>query len=229
MFVVKRPRPPGAPTSVDLHRLRRARREARTAIDEAEARYEGERLAAFRRELRSSVRCVSPFLLSLLLEEDLELDDVVARIAPTLGWPQRPRLSRVFPGSGAAPHPLRHARAAAAVGLPQWEPEMLHEHGLRLKCGGWARVQVVAHALEVKAKVEGAVFETRFGELRVTVKGAMPLALAAAAVGRPLDGLLAHSATSRRGWLVSRVDNSGSTSTVVAATGAVPLLLKRFP
>ncbi|MGI4732228.1 MAG: hypothetical protein ACRYFW_10805 [Janthinobacterium lividum] len=68
--------PPG-PTDADLRRLRMSRVRARLEVAAAQMIYRGAKRAAFRRELAATVRCASPFLVSLLAIDELALGDVV--------------------------------------------------------------------------------------------------------------------------------------------------------
>ena len=67
-----------------------------------------------------------------------------------------------------------------------------------------------------------AKFQTCFGELSVTLHGRLPEMLAAACVGRLLDGVALHPLTANRGWRVSAADVSDDATTVTVETGSVP-------
>lgn len=173
----------------------------------AERRFADERTAAFRREVFATVRCASPFLIALLEMEGRTLDQVAGELDPAPGWPRRPRIHRVVRDWARDPHALRHASAAAIAGFPYQEAEMLHNSGFPLAGGGRAYVLVVAHSLEVSVTIGGARFETRLGELRITLRRRVPAAIAAALGGWLLDEAAVHPLTVGRGWRIIRVED----------------------
>jgi hypothetical protein len=73
-------------------RQKAARGQARRQIAEAEAIFAAGSLEAFREEIGTVVRSVSPFLIVLLAAEGLVIDDVIEEIEPGYGWPCRPRI-----------------------------------------------------------------------------------------------------------------------------------------
>ncbi|WP_174293010.1 hypothetical protein, partial [Sphingomonas bacterium] len=164
--------------------------------------------AAFRHELCATVRWASPFLVALLEAEGRTLGGVAGELVPAPGWPRRPRIHRVVRDWSRDPHALRHASAAAIADGPYQEAEMLHDSGFPLAAGGWAHVLVVAHSLEVSVTIGGTRFQTRLGELRITLRRRVPAAIAAALAGRLLDEAAVHPLTGGRGWRIIRVEET---------------------
>lgn len=225
---MKRRRLPCEPDVADLRRLRDARREARATVAEADARYAGERRAAFRLELAATVRFASPFLERLLALEGLTLGDVAARIEPLPGWPSVPRLSQIFYSRNYVGHASKATVVARKYGFPVARRPDLHGISIPLDGGGLAYVQIVGHSLEVRATIGALIFETRFGELHITTTEAVPVALAAAAVGRAVDDLVSHPATNGRGWQVKAAETTFQKTMFTVETGSVRWRLDGF-
>ena len=127
---------PRNPTEADLLRLRKARTRARVEVISAGLAYTEARRAAFNKELASTVRCASPFLLSLLTLEALDLRDVVDRIEPTAEWPRYPRLSRIIGGGAKGTHVFRYRANGLAPRYQAPNDEPLHGLNIPLDDGG---------------------------------------------------------------------------------------------
>ena len=221
-----------APSAADRKRLRAARAAARYRVEEIERFRRAAIVAAFREELRSAIRSVSPFLLALLEVEGLNLDDVAHRIAPHQGWPRRPRLSRHAGRVGKWDrHSLRHYVAG-------WSPNRravasfyraCHGYTIDRAGGDWFRVEVVDHSLEVIGEVGPVRFHTRFGELRLALGQDMPDALAIACIGRLIDEVVALDALRGRGWRISAVEAAEGSVAGRVLVVAIPSIAYRMP
>jgi hypothetical protein len=88
-----------APPLNDRRRMRRARRQARNRVAEITSKHYAAVIAAFRHEIRATVRSASLLLISLLALEGLTLDDAVALIKPSVLWPRYRQLVGRMPRS----------------------------------------------------------------------------------------------------------------------------------
>ena len=211
---------PGNPNAADLLRLRKARTRARVEVISAGTAYTDARRAAFNKELASTVRCASPFLLSLLTLEALDLRDVIGRVKPMAEWPHYPRLSRVIGTGAKVTHAFRYRANGLAPRYPAPGDESLHGLNLPLDDGGWAQIRIVAHSVEVRATIGTLVFETRFGKLRITTAKPLPIAITVGTIGRLVDDVVGHPTIDGRGWRVLSAENSTAATIFVVATGA---------
>lgn len=161
------------PSLADRRRLRdaRARARARIAVEEAGRLHRAELDAVFREEIGSTVRSVSPFLASLMAVEGYSLDEVVKGIRPAPGWPHRPRLgSGGVNGADSSRHLVRYY--AASLLSRQGKVSLFdpaQDVWVTLSDGGWARIHIAGHSLEVDARIGASRLATRFGRLRVEV------------------------------------------------------------
>ena len=162
--------------------------------------------AAFRDEIGAVVRSASPFLISLLGTEGLALDEAVLALEAQPGWPRRPRLAGLGPkGHGFYDHVLRkYSAGMLARGLSQ--PPL---HGFTIEiAGGWIRVEVVDHSLEVSGGIGPVRFRTRFGELRLELIEEMPQTVFIACTGRSVEQVVDHVALRGRGWRIDAVEDA---------------------
>lgn len=210
------------PTDSDIRRMRKARRQARARYAEIGAIRDAQAAAAFRAELGAVVRSASPLLISLLAIDGLTLDAAVALIDPAQSWPRQPRLSgRSFKHS-AHNHLLRYYIARLPnrlVGSPS------HEHTFHRADGNYVTLKLVAHSLELEARIAPVWLETRFGELRVQLDQSLPDTLAIASVGRLLEEIVDHAAWRGRGWRISKIKDPVTSyygHTLIVHTGSVP-------
>jgi hypothetical protein len=211
------------PSQADRRRLRDARARARIAVEEAGRRHQAEVDAVFREEIGSTVRSVSPFLASLMAAEGYSLDDVVKGIKPAQGWPHRPRLT----SGGLDDDPSRHLIRYYAASLLSRQgkmslPDPAHDVWMPLSDGGWARVHIAGHSIEVDARIGAIRLVTRFGELRVEVPQS-PETPGVSISGRRIADIVRHPALKGRDWRVAAVEPASPPSggsILVVVTGA---------
>lgn len=211
------------PTPADLHRLRDARTRARARIRAIDAKRLVALRAAFREEIGYVVRSASPFLISVLAIEELTIDDAAMRLEAQAGWPSRPRLaSGRRPGCKSHTHALRHYFAGMLANGFSLPP--LHCHTIERADGGWVRIEVADHSLEVSGKMGRVRFETRFGELRLGLIDEMPQTVFIACKGRPVEEVVDHVGLRGRGWRIDEIEDSKLPSrgqVLVVKTGSV--------
>ena len=195
------------PTLADRHRLRKARVRAQArvhAIDEARS---VALRGAFREEIGDVVRSASPFLISLLAIEGLSLDDAAMFLEAQAGWPRRPRLSSGgSPGRKPYTHVMRHYFADLLAN--EYSVPPLHSYRIDVADGGWMRIGVADHSLEVSGRMGMVRFETRFGELRLELIDEMPQTVFIACKGRPVEDIVDHVALRGRGWRIDAVEDA---------------------
>lgn len=214
---------PDLPTVADHRRQRSARRQARLRVARIEALRDAALLATFRSELSATVRSASPLLVSLLAMDGLTLDDAVSLLRPQEGWPRRPRLS----GKPSGRSPRSHWARRPVLGRPstQLSQTPSHEHEFNRADGGYLRVQVMDHSIELVARIERAFLFTRFGELRVELDDELPAVILSACPGRQIDEVVDHEALRGRGWRIVGVEQGYPPiqgQTLIVATGSVP-------
>ncbi len=198
-----------AATASDRQRIRNARQAARRSLEGIDAARRAAVRVAFRQELAATVRCASPFLIALLAAEGLSVEDAVSLIEPHPGWPRRPRL-----GGPSAKHVTQHMLRHYVAGFsPRGRvfppmPGDGHSHTIERAEGGWLRIEVVGHSLEVEAEIGELCFATRFGELRIELDRVLPETLADACRGRPIENVVDHAALRDRGWTIGGVEAS---------------------
>ncbi|WP_162233319.1 hypothetical protein, partial [Sphingomonas sp. Leaf33] len=181
----------------------------------------------FRAEIAAAVRSTSPFLSTLLEANGSTLDQASFLIKPAPGWPLRPRMSgNSLLGLGGGRHFFRNYLASLASGGGVKPPVRGDSHGYSffLNEGGWARVQIVGHSLEIDAEIGPLRFETRFGALRIELDRGLPETLAVACIGRPVDEVIDHESLRGHGWRIIEVDPEHPPyfrQTLVIATGSV--------
>jgi hypothetical protein len=218
-----------APTAGDRVRLRRARREARARVLLIETAREDALLAAFRAEVGAVVRSASPLLVSLLADEGLTLDGVVALIRPLVYWPARPRLSGRLTGRRVHPHLLRYHMIGLSNGQLSEPP--LHCHMIERADGGYLIVQVADHSVELNALIGRLWLETRFGELRVEFMDPIPETIFTASVGHLIEEIVDHHALRGRGWRIVAIQEPTAVSgqALVVAMGSVEYRMPWMP
>ena len=213
-------------TAADQRRMSAARAEARLREAEISRNGGGSTSDVFRREVGTTVRSASPFLLALAASLDKSVEEVVDRIQPSPGWPRSPGVRRIagtkflpvddWHGFGLVRTALGWTRAVRVRGFG---------HGLTFNqsADDWARLEVVGHSLEVEARIGGLMFETLFGVLRITLERRLPETLAAGCVGRSIESVIEHAALRGRGWVITRIEepvSPTSAQALIVATGS---------
>lgn len=178
---------------------------------------------AFRQEIGAVVRSASPFVIAILAAEGRTLDDVVTLIEPLPAWPRRPRLSGGgLTGGRMQQHYLR--QYVAGLRLQGMSEPPFHGHEIDLAGGGWLKVQIADHSVELHGRVGRAFLTTRFGELRVKLIDEIPHSLLLACVGRPIESVVDHAALRDRGWWIAAVEDGTPADVgqvLVVPTGSV--------
>lgn len=210
------------PTDSDIRRIRKARHLARANYAEIGAIFDVQAAAAFRNEMGAAVRSASPLLISLLAAEGVTLDAAVALIDPAQPWPRRSRPSGRSFRRSTLNHLLRYYIArlpSQLIGSPA------HEHTFHRADGNHVTMKLLAHSLELEARIAPVWLETRFGELRVQLDESLPDTLAIASVGRLLEEVVDHAAWRGRGWRILNIEEPVTSyfgQTLIVATGSVP-------
>lgn len=216
---------PDPTTGADRRRLKEARAEARESVRAVYREGRGSIRDAFRQEIGTNIRSVSPFLLSLVASQGESVDELVDRIEPASRWPRAPALSR---RPGVEWRRLRDVHRHFLVNTSSgWQKAVRLRgfgHGMTFMRSGddFARLEVVDHSLEVEAQIGPAKFETLFGEMRVELDDRLPETLAVACVGRLIGDVVEHAALHGRDWLITGIDDSHPClgQTLVVATGS---------
>lgn len=212
-----------APTDSDHRRIRKARRQARTRYAAIEAARAVEAAAAFRAELGVIVRSASSLLISLLAIDGLTLDVAVTLIEPGRPWPRQPRLAGRSFGHRVSNHLLRYYIAGTPAGRSAEPP--VSQHTFYREDGDYLTMKVVAHSLELEARIAPLWLETRFGELRVQLDEALPETIAIACVGRLIEEVVDHHAWRGRGWRIVDVEDAVAPyfgQTLIVTAGSAP-------
>lgn len=226
-------RKPDPPSAADRHRLRVARTRAKQRVEEIAETKRQALGAAFWEEIGAVVRSVSPFLVSLMDAESMPLDRAVRLIEPAPSWPRRPRLSKGgCVGHESGRHIFRYYLANISSSGKHVPPlrDGTHGHSFDLSGGGWARILVVGHSLEVDAHIGPLRFETRFGVLRIEMESCLPETLAMACVGKLAAEIVDHPALSGRDWRITDVEAAHPPfvgQTLVSVTGTIPYRMPR--
>lgn len=211
------------PTDSDHRRIRKARRQAWTRYAEIDAARAVEAAAAFRAELGVVVRSASSLLVSLLAADGLTLDDAVTLVEPGRPWPGQPRLASRSFGHPVGNHVLRYYMAGMRAGRLAEPP--VSQHTFYRADGDYLTMQVVAHSLELEARIAPLWLETRFGELRVQLDEALPETIAIACVGRLIEEVVDHQAWRGRGWRIVDVEDAVAPyfgQTLIVTAGSAP-------
>lgn len=90
--------------------------------------------------------------------------------------------------------------------------------------GGWLRIEVMDHSVEVRGGIGPIFFETRFGELRVELTEEIPQTLLTGSIGRLIEEVVDHAALRGRGWRIVAVEDAALPDLgqmVVVMTGSV--------
>lgn len=194
------------PTVPDLANLVLARASTRVALRRANDDFSDAMLLAFRNELASTVRSVSPLLLSLLENLGLDLDDLAWSIQPVPGWPDHPRLPVSGPHLPTTRIGLARREAAWRARARAFAPEICHSVFVTGPAGDRLNIHVVDHAIELAAWLGPIRLRSLFGAFRVAMpREALP-GHAAPRVGDKLDALVTHPSLRGRGWSVAAVD-----------------------
>lgn len=85
------------------------------------------------------------------------------------------------------------------------------------------RLEIVAHSIEVEARIGGLVFETLFGVLRIALERRLPETLAAGCVERLIESVIEHAALCGRGWMITGIEEPVSPTlaqALIVATGS---------
>lgn len=212
-------------TAVDRRLMKAARAKARERLREIGREGQRSMRDAFRQEIGTTVRSVSPFLLSFIASHGGSLDEILHRIEPPRRWPRSPSLSS---SASVKFRPVRDMHRYYLVNTASGWQKAFRMRGAGpgitfMRSGDdWARLEVVAHSLEVEALIGPVKFETLFGELRVELDDRLPETLAAACVGRLIGDIVDHAALRGRDWLVTGIVDSHPLlgQTLVVATGS---------
>ncbi len=215
-------------TAADRRRMSAARAEARLRVAAISRNGGGSPRDVFRREVGTTVRSASPFLLALAASLDKSVDEVVDRIEPSPGWPRSPGVRRIA-GTRFLPVDDWHGFGILSTALG-WTPAVRVRgfgHGFTFNKSGddWARLEIVGHSLEAEARIGGLMFETLFGVLRITLERRLPEALAAGCVGRSIESVIEHAALCGRGWVITGIEepvSPTSAQALIVATGSTP-------
>lgn len=219
------------PTDRDRRRQQVARARARrqvAAIDEAQ---QAALQSVFREELARVVRSASPLLIGFLAIEGLTLDDAVLQVEPQRGWPRRPRIKGVSVANHTIGHHLIRHIAAGLIPKSQGVLQRLEARQgyiVNRAEDDWLRLEVAEHSLEMSARIGPVRFETRFGELRIELDGALPGTLAIGCVGRLIEEVVDHAALRSRGWRIAAVEDAAPPwvgQVLVVVTDSVPYRL----
>jgi len=222
------PGEPDAPTAADYRRMRIAQRKARTHFGAIEVARAEALLEAFRAEIGAAVRSASPLFEPMFAIEGITLDEAVAMLEPRIGWPGRPRPSGPKGRRSVHTHLLRHYLAGLTP-TSQRRPTQVSSHSLvgrrfdRVN-GGYLRLEVVDHSLEIDAQVGPVCIRTRFGELRVELGFEMPQTMFVACVGRLIEEIVDYEVWRGLGWRIAAIEGGGEHlgQTLVVVTGSVP-------
>lgn len=212
--------------AADRRRMKAARAEARLRVAEISRNGGGSPRDVFRREVGTTVRSASPFLLALLASLETSVDDVVDRIEPSPEWPRSPGVRRIA-GTKFLPVDDWHGFGLVSTALGWTRAVRVRDfgHGLTFNQSGddWARLEIVGHSLEVEARIGGLMFETLFGMLRITLERRLPETLAAGCVGRSIESVIEHAALCGRGWVITGIEepvSPTSAQALIVATGS---------
>ena len=219
------------PTDRDRRRQKIARARAHRQVAAIEEARQSALQSVFREELARVVRSASPLLIGFLAVEGLTLDDAVLQVEPQRGWPRLPRLK----GVRVANHKIgRHLVRHITAGLVR------KSQGIRQRLDArqgyivdraeddWLRLEFAEHSLEMSARIGPVRFQTRFGELRIELDGALPDTLAIGCVGRLIEEVVDHAALRGRGWRIAAVEDAEPIwvgQVIVVVTGSVPYRL----
>lgn len=213
-------------TAADRRRMQAARAEARLRVAEISRNGGGSPRDVFRREVGTTVRSASPFLLALVASLETSLNDVVDRIQPSPEWPRSPGVRRIA-GTKFLPVDDWHGYGMVSTALGWTRAVRVRNfgHGLTFNRSGddWARLEIVGHSLEVEARIGGPMFETLFGVLRITLERRLPETLAAGCVGRSIESVIEHAALCGRGWVITGIEepvSPDSAQALIVATGS---------
>lgn len=203
----------------DLARAILARARSKIAVGLADEAYRGALWSVLRTELGESVTRVSGFVLALLENEDLLLDDLAWMIEPARGWPNQMHHS----GLGA----VRTGRLTRLVrrDFHRSGAGLLH-HGLsfHVRDGGNLRLHVIGNSLEIIGRVDGVGLRTRYGMLRLTLPGAFPASLVHSCVGSPAAAVVDLPPLIGRDWPVIGLEPAAASGkwVVIVRTGSIP-------
>lgn len=221
-----------APTEGDHRRMRKARREAHARSTEIDAARDAAVTAAFRAEIGAVVRSASPLLIAMLAVEGLTLDDAVGMLAPPIGWPNRPRLSGP---NGVMPlhtHLLRHYLAGVpsipgGYPLRQVSVHPLVNRRFERADGGYLRMEVVDHSLEIEAQVGPVSVSSRFGALRIVLDSDLPQTIFIACVGRLIEDVVDFDVWRGLRWRIVAIEEAVGMrgQSLLVAAGSVPYRL----
>ncbi|RYD68269.1 MAG: hypothetical protein EOP58_01070 [Sphingomonadales bacterium] len=206
--------------------MKAARANARQRLKEIGRERERAMLEAFRQEVGTTVRSISPLLLSFVATQGGSLDEILDQIGMPLRWPGSPSLAR---SGNVKFRPVRdvyrHYLVSTATGWHKAYRMRGAGPGTTFMHSGddWARLEIVAHSLEFEALIGSVKFETLFGELRVELDDRLPDTLAMACVGRLIGDVVDHAALRGRDWPITRVEDSHPLlgQTLVVATGSI--------
>jgi len=207
------------PAAGDLARAVLARARSRIAVELAHEAYRGALWSVLRTELGESVTKVSSFVIALLEDARLSLDDLAWMIEPAREWPKQ----MVAAGTIARPGEL--GAAVTREGSRQ-RLDLRRRHGLtfHLPGGGSLRLHVVDESLEIAGRLGGMGIRTRFGTLRLVIPGALPLSVVQGSIGLPAEALVDLRALIGRGWPVIGLEPSTRSEgwTAIVRAGSVP-------
>lgn len=212
-------------TPVDRRRMKAARARARERLREIGVDAERATHDAFQQEIGATVRSVSPLLLSFVASQGVSLDELVSRVERLPRWPRSPSLAG---SANVRFRPVRdmhrHFLVSTASGWQKAFRTRGAGPGITFMRSGddWARLEIVAHSLEIEAMIGPVKFETLFGELRIELDERLPETLAMACGGRLIEEIVDHAALRGRRWLVSHMIDTHPLlgQTLVVATGS---------
>jgi hypothetical protein len=186
---------------------------------------------AFRAEIGETVRSAAPLLISMLAVEGWTLDNAVGLLTPPSGWPSRPRLLGPMGRWAVHSHALRHYLAGLQP-MPvvhrtptQISMDPLIGRRFERADGGYLRLQVVDHSLEVEARIGPALIETRFGELSIELDDELPATILVACVGRLVEEIVDFEGWRGHGWRIAAIKDAHhprGRQRLIVASGAVP-------
>lgn len=210
---------PDPPTPRDRARFLHARRRRVDASSSASVAYHAIRLAAFRKELTTTVRSISPLALAAVEMEGIRADDLVSELRPrSSGWPAL----------------ARHWRRPTPSTTDDFRAFIEDDHGLvpsdllsmRFpEPDGCAALYLADHSVELFMTIGSTEIVTRHGLAQVWLGFAVPDAILAGMVGRRLRDLVAHRLTETLDLVV--VASKASTSErcgplLVVSSGSQP-------
>ena len=213
-------------TATDRRQMKAARAEARERLKVIDPDDGGAMRDVLLREVGTTVRSVSPFLLSLVAHLGKSVDELVGRIDPSPRWPRSSSLSRHAPIEF---RPVRDTNRYFLVSTASGWTKADRRRGFgpgttfMRSDDDWAHLEIAAHSLEVEAWIGPVRFETLFGRLRIVLDDRLPDSLADACAGRLIGDVIDHPALRGQDWLIEGIDDSRGPElgqALIVATGS---------